>query len=134
MLRTTAVRSLPRSFTTFQATAPRQILFNNALKATLRTSARPVRASRVLSLAVTSPVQKSLVRYAHNAGSYDTAKAEKDLGQMLLKPVPEVVSTESTTRAIAGEVSKEQEDDVDMMGGIRSDFVGPEVPSSVFNR
>ena len=126
MFRTTAVRSLPRSFTTFPATAPRANLFNNALRASLKTSARPIRASRILSVAVAIPVQRSVVRYAsHNAGSYDTAKAEKTLGEQILKPVPALVSESSTIRSIAGEVQpNQQEDDVEMMAGIRSDFVG----------
>ncbi|KIX05184.1 uncharacterized protein Z518_06056 [Rhinocladiella mackenziei CBS 650.93] len=123
MFRTTAVRSLPRSFTTFQATAPRASLYNNVLRASLRTSARPVKAAPVLALAVAKPAQRSLIRYAHNAAFFDAKKREAELLQMTLQPVPEMVSSGSSTRLITGEHgTKSEEEDVDMMAGIRSDF------------
>ncbi|EXJ82206.1 hypothetical protein A1O3_06019 [Capronia epimyces CBS 606.96] len=126
MFRTTAVRSLPRSFATVQAAAPRASIYNHVLKASLRTSARPVRPSKVLSLTVARSVQKSIVRYESTAGqkaaALDTKKFEADLLKETLKPVPEVVSSSSSVRGIASEVAAEQDQDVDMMAGIRSDF------------
>jgi len=90
-----------------------------------------------LSLTVARAVPKSLVRYAHNAGSYDIAKAEKMLGEQILKPMPETVSSDSSLRHVTGEVKvQDEEHDVDMMAGIRSDFVGltnRSVPHSMAN-
>ncbi|KAJ9605603.1 hypothetical protein H2200_010260 [Cladophialophora chaetospira] len=125
MLRTTAARSIPRSFSSLQATTPRTNLLNNALRASLRTSARPSRTSRILAVAAFQPVPRALVRYAHNAASYDIAKAEKELGERVLKPVPDEISLESSTRHVTSEMQRqpsEGEEDVDMMAGIRSDF------------
>lgn len=71
-------------------------------------------------------MQKALVRYAtNNAYAYDTKKAEETLGKQIIKPVHgEGVSTESSIHPVTGEVGlKEEEHDVDMMAGIRSDFV-----------
>ena len=121
MLRTTAVRSLPRPLTPLS----RATLYNNVLKASLRTSSRPVKASPLLSLALHKPMQKSLVRYqTNNAYKYDIKKAEETLGKDTLKAVPDLVSSESSTRHITGEVGAEDpEQDVDMMATIRSDFV-----------
>ncbi|KIX97384.1 uncharacterized protein Z520_06836 [Fonsecaea multimorphosa CBS 102226] len=124
MLRTSAVRSIPRSFTSLQATTPRTSVLNRTLKASLRTSARPMRTSRILAVTAFQPVPRALVRYAHNAHAYDTAKAEKALHDKVLQPIPQAVSSESTSRQVAGELSRPTADDedVDMMAGIRSDF------------
>lgn len=123
MMRTTAIRSIPRSLTSAQAVTPRANLVSKALRASLRTSARPARASRVLAVAAFQPGPKALVRYAHNAHLWDTAKQEKSYHSQLLQPVPQAVSSDSTVRQVTGEVTKEADDDVDMMAGIRSDFV-----------
>ena len=121
MFRTTAARSIPRSFMPL----PRASFYNHVLKASLRTSTRPANASRVLSLTVCQPLQKSLVRYKTNmAYQYDTKKAEEELGKTLLQPVPSAVTTASSVRPVKGEVgAHEEEDEVDMMATIRSDFV-----------
>lgn len=127
MFRTTAVRGIPRSFATLQAPKPRMSLYNTVQKASLRTSARPAKATRVLSLTVARPFHTSLVRYeskgALEAARLDIKKAEENMSKQTLKPVPEAVSLSSTTRS-AGELTADHEDDVDMMAGIRSDFVG----------
>ncbi|KAK4941376.1 hypothetical protein LTR10_018645 [Elasticomyces elasticus] len=126
MFRTTAVRSIPRSFASVQAPKSRMNLYNHVLKASLRTSARPAKATRVLSLTVARPFHTSLVRYESKAGleaaQYDIKKAEKTLGEQTLKPVPDAVSLSSSTRAAASEMTSDHDDDVDMMAGIRSDF------------
>jgi hypothetical protein len=71
-------------------------------------------------------VPKALVRYAHNAHAYDISKAEKSLQEKILQPIPEQVSSDSSTRQVTGEVQSKAADyeEVDMMAGIRSDFVG----------
>ena len=127
MLRTSAARSIPRSFTSLQAATRRTSVLNNALRASLKTSARPAKASRVLAIAAFQPVPTSLVRHAHNAANYDIAKAEKAYHDVILKPMPEQISTGSSTRQVGGEMQRQaghDEEDVDMMAGIRSDFVG----------
>ncbi|KIW63435.1 hypothetical protein PV04_10274 [Phialophora macrospora] len=124
MLRTGALRSIPRSFTSIQATTPRSSVLNNALRASLKTSARPARVSRILAVAAFQPVPKTLVRYAHNAHLYDIEKAEKSLHEKILQPIPERVSSGSSTRQVTGEVQSKAADDedVDMYASIRSDF------------
>jgi len=125
MLCTSAVRSIPRAFNTFQATTARASTLNNALRASLKTSARPARSSRILAVAAFQPVPKALVRYASNAHTYDIAAGEKKYHDMILKPQPEDISLESSTRHVAGEMqtpNRPGDDDVDMMAGIRSDF------------
>ena len=94
----------------------------------MRTSARSVKASRVLSLTVARPFHTSLVKYeakgADKAAKWNTKQFEEDLAKQTLKPMPEAVSASSSTRAVTGETTSEHEDDVDMMEGIRADFVG----------
>lgn len=124
MFRTTATRSLPRSFSSLYATTPRSPITNHVLKASLRTASRPFKAAPTLSLAVRQPMQKSLVRY-QTTRVFDP-KAEEALQKQVLKPHPEIVSTGSSVHPVRGEVGvEEHEDDVDMMAGIRSDFVSP---------
>lgn len=49
---------------------------------------------------------------------------EENLGKQVLTPTPGAVTASSSTRAVASETTAEHEDDVDMMEGIRADFVG----------
>jgi len=129
MLRTTTARSLPRSFATLQAPVPRASLYTNVIKQSLRASARPtaaaVYAPRMLSLTVSRPFHTSF-RYESKAGdsaaNFNTKKAEEEVGKQTLKAVPEAISIASSSRAVAGELSADHDDDVDMMAGIRSDF------------
>ncbi len=125
---TSAARALPRSFATLPASIPRASLYQHVVKASLRTSARPsVKAAKVLSLTVARPFHTSLVRYESKGGAiaaqWDLKKRTEELYKKTIEPVPEYVSIDSSTRAVAGEVSSSHEDDVDMMAGIRSDFV-----------
>ncbi|KAL6241741.1 hypothetical protein RBB50_011274 [Rhinocladiella similis] len=125
MFRTTAVRSIPRSF---QAPAPRAYVYNNILRASLRTSARPAKSARVLSLTVARPFHTSLVKYemkgADKAAAWESSakQFEENLGKQVLTPTPGAVTASSSTRAVASETTAEHEDDVDMMEGIRADF------------
>jgi len=123
MFRTTATRSLPRSLQALQSAPLRSRLQNNVLKASLRTSARPLKASSILSIALRQAAQTSLVRHATNVASIDYKKAELEYQKEVLKPVPELVSSGSSTRHVTGEVGvDDQEREVDMMAGITSDF------------
>lgn len=65
-----------------------------------------------------------MVRYAHVAGGYDTKAAEKALRTQKINATPELVSSSSSIHPINSEHGQgEQEQDIDMMAGIRSDFV-----------
>lgn len=97
-------------------------------QAAFRTSTRAVKTSPLLALAVQQPLRKSLVRYASGGGSQviygQDPEAEKSLQTQKIVAVPEEVSTTSTVhKAFQEKGVEEQEQDVDMMAGIRSDFV-----------
>lgn len=117
MFRTTVVRSIPRSLQALHAAPARSPLCGHVLKASLRTLARPGKASGLLSLALRHPHQTALVRHATNAASYDWKKAEEALQKETLKP-----SVAAAPQAAIGS-AEESSDDVDMMAGIRGDFV-----------
>ena len=122
----TAFRTLPRSL---KSTSP---LASNVLRAPLRTSAKPLKPAGPLSLALRQPLKTALIRYqsgtAYQQKSFvkgrDT-KAEQAWAQEKLVPLPVEVSEDSSIHpAISGEVGGPVvEEDVDMMGGIKSDFV-----------
>ena len=72
------------------------------------------------------PTQKSLTRFAHtNIQTVAQAKEQEAvLGKERIPAYPELVSTESSIHNVRSEVgTPEAEKDVDMMAGIRSDFV-----------
>ena len=108
------------------------------LKASLRTSAKPLKPTGPLSVALRQPLQTAVVRYqsgtAYQQKSFikgrDT-KAEQSWAQEKLGPLPVEVSEASSIHpAISGEVGMPaQEEEIDMMGGIKSDFVS--IPISV---
>jgi hypothetical protein len=80
-----------------------------------------VKSPAVLSVALRKPAQKSLVRY-QTTWALDK-EAEADLAKQKLVANPELVSIESSAQNIISEGQSEPEKDVDMMAGIRSDFV-----------
>lgn len=121
MFRTTAVRAVPKAFSSYASPVTRTALTQIAQRSAYRTAARP----NVLAVALRPTVQKSLVRHKHFV--YDAAKnkaAEDKLMQTKLEPHPDLVSESSSIHpAVQGEVGYEEpEKDVDMMAGIRSDF------------
>lgn len=124
--RATAVRSVPRTFTSFNAAAYRPTFSNNVLKANLSSLSKPSRSPRAFALAMYQPAQKSLTRYAHtNIQTVAQAKEhEAVLGKERIAVHPELVSADSSIHPVQGEVGyQEPEKDVDMMAGIRGDFV-----------
>jgi len=128
MFRTTAARAVPKSLTTFRTTSTRTPLTKFTQQAAFRTSTRAVKTSPLLALAVQQPLRKSLVRYASGGGSQviygQDPEAEKSLQTQKIVAVPEEVSsTSSVHKAFQEKGVEEQEQDVDMMAGIRSDFV-----------
>ena len=128
MFRTTAARAVPRSFTSLTTSATRTTLSRYAQQAKFRTSTRPVKAAPVLALSTYQPLQKSLVRYASGGSKVvlgrDT-EGEKAIQTQKVIGHPEFVSASSSVHPVTGEVgmTEEAEKEVDMMAGIRSDFV-----------
>jgi hypothetical protein len=124
--RATAVRSVPRTFTSFSATPYRSSLGSNVFKANLSLLSKPARSPRAFALAVYRPTPRALTRYAHtNIMTVKQAREhEAVLGKERLPAYPALVSTESSIHQVSSEVGvPETEKDVDMMAGIRSDFV-----------
>lgn len=73
-----------------------------------------------MSLAVRKPIMTSLVRYQ---STIDRA-AEAEYSKRKLEAHPETVSSDSSVRHVTNEFGAEDpEPDVDMMAGIKSDFV-----------
>lgn len=84
-----------------------------------------------LSLTVRKPLLTSLVRYQ---STIDRA-AEEEYGKGKLQAQPDMVSTGSSVRHVSGEVGADDpEPDVDMMAGIRGDFVRSKSPPAALPR
>lgn len=123
MFRTSATRAVPASLTALRV----PVTGSTILRASLKTSTRPVKSSRILALAVRQPLQQSLVRYASDrskiVGTRDV-EGEKRRGEEKVVAIPDLVSTGSSVHPVVGEVGADQADqDVDMAAGIKSDFV-----------
>jgi hypothetical protein len=131
LFRTTAVRSIPRSLSTITTANSRSVLSNNAFRAPLNTFARPCRASTRLSLVSRKPLATSLIRYQHNISGITGGKSfEEAYAKEKVPATPQLVSTESSIRDVkAGTGVDNDEHDIDMMAGIKSDFVCSHEPS-----
>lgn len=124
----TSFRTVPRTSLSVSSKAS---LHNNVLRASLRTSAKSLKVSRPLSLALRQPVRTALVRYqsgtAYQQPSFIKTRdveAEKKWAQIPLGPLTAEVTTTSSVHPVSGEVgAADPEPDIDMMAGIRSDFV-----------
>lgn len=125
LFRTTAARSIPRSLSTITSPTSRSLLNNNAFRAPLNTFARPAKASTRLSLIPRKPLATSIVRYQHNIVGITGGKAfEEAYAKEKLPETPQLVSPSSSVPGARSEVGVNNEDhDVDMMAGIKSDFV-----------
>ena len=120
--RATAARSIPRSLLRANATTPRPLLQDNAFRAPLNTLAKHPRAPKPLALALRKPFTTSLIRYQSTA-SIDR-KTEQEIAKQKVPATPDTVSASSSVHKVTSEVGvSEEEHDVDMMAGIRSDFV-----------
>jgi len=76
--------------------------------------------------ASSKPLTMALTRYQTSRGPVDNKdqKHEQEIGNEKLEAHPELVSSTSSTHQAFSEVGKpEEEKDVDMMAGIKSDFV-----------
>lgn len=127
LFRTTAARSIPRSLSTFGAASTRSALSNNAFRAPLNTLARPSRASKplALALALRKPLTTSLVRYRSTPAGITGGKEFEDAyAKEKVPSAVDLVSTESSIHPVTSEIGTENDEhDVDMMAGIKSDFV-----------
>ena len=123
--RTTAARSIPRSLSTITSANTRSLLKNHAFRAPLNTLARPSRAANRLSLVPRKPFATSLIRYQHNVSGITGGKIVEDAySKEKLPETPALVSAESSVHHVRDEVGVENDErDVDMMAGIKSDFV-----------
>lgn len=125
MFRTTATRSVQ----SLRAQASRTPITSTALRASLRTSAKPLTRPGALSLALRNPVQKSLIRYetTYQRSNFPKSrdnKAEEAYGREMVGAEPALVSTESSIHPVTGEVGgAPHEEEVEMTGAIKSDFV-----------
>lgn len=120
MFRPTALRSIQRSLPSCQVSAARSAWRSATFKAQLTSQASAANSAKRLSLTVRKPLTTSLVRYQ---STIDRA-AEAEYGKRILQPEPETVSTGSSIRHVTGEVGVDTpEPDVDMMAGIKGDFV-----------
>jgi len=124
MLRTGASRKLGQSLlnrSSFTSSAASKHHINGVASRALS-----FKSSSQLALAPYQPVATSLLRYASTTitGDKIRTKHEQEVARQPIKPDPEHVSTESSTRHILSEEGVEEvEKDVDMMAGIRSDLV-----------
>lgn len=124
MFRTTAARAVPKSLASLRTPSSRILVSRIAQQAAFKTAARPVKASPILALAVQQPLQKSLVRYASNKVYTRDLEREKALRDEKVLAIPDLVATDSSVHHTFSELGKEEpEKDVDMMAGVRSDFV-----------
>ena len=124
--RAPAVRSVPRTLTSFNAVPYRFSIGNNVFKANLSSLSKPTRSPRAFALSVYQPTPKALTRYAHTKimSVKEAREHEAVLAKERLPAYPALVSTESSMHPINSEIDTEEpEKDVDMMAGIRSDFV-----------
>ena len=96
--------------------------FSNSVRRSnslLRTHAKPLALS-------TFRQPTSLIRHASSGapGTFQRPEKEEKFATEELKPEPGIVSTTSSTHPVLGEVGqKDQEEDVDMMAGMRHDIV-----------
>jgi hypothetical protein len=132
LFRTTAARSIPRSLSTITTANSRSVLSNNAFKASLNTFARPCKASARLSLVSRKPLATSLIRYQHNISGITGGKSfEEAYAKEKVPATPQLVSTESSIHNVKAETGVDSDEhDIDMMAGIKSDFVCSHEPST----
>jgi hypothetical protein len=125
MFRPTALRSLPRSLSSCNISVARPAWRSAVLRAQLTSQASAAQTSKRLSLSIRKPLTTSLVRYQ---SSIDKA-AENEYRKGKLQAQPDTVSAGSSVRQVTGELgANDPEPDVDMMAGIRSDFVRSKSP------
>lgn len=129
MFRTVAVRAIPSTFGTLRTPATRLNIARIAQQAAYRTSSRTTKTSSILAVAIQKPISKSLIRYASTAAEskivlgQDVEGEKKILGEKVVA-LPDLVAVDSSVHKLTSEVGNpQQQEDVDMMAGVKSDFV-----------
>jgi hypothetical protein len=123
MFRPAALRSLQRTFPGCSVSTARCAWRSVTVKSQSSSKTSVHNTPKRLALAVRKPAPTSLVRFQ---STIDKA-AEKEYRKGTLQPEPETVSTGSSVRPVTHEIGVGQpEPDVDMMAGIKSDFVSSE--------
>lgn len=126
MMRTGASRALLRPFTN-PTTARARFVHNLAQRSVFGQNSIVGKKFEPLALTAFRGANTALVRsYASGAvpGTTQDLEKEKKLANALLDSSPQFVSDESTTYPVKSEdAAKQQEDDTDMMAGIRHDMV-----------
>lgn len=126
MFRTTATRSVSKSLTSLRTPAARAPLGKLVQQAAFKTSTRQIKISPILALTTQQPLQKSLVRYVSSKVVLGRDNnRETALQSERVFREPDLVTTSSTSHPVlTGEIGREEpEKDVDMMAGVKSDFV-----------
>ena len=123
MLRSGRAKALSK----FIASSPARLdLVNASIRTRLHSLARQSRVKTPSQLALSPfrPCSLALQRYASTVDPI-SQKSEDRVGNTELEHHPEAVSTESSVRHVFHEEGvDEQEKDVDMLAGIKSDLVG----------
>ena len=130
MLRTGTTRALTRSLLGSPTASSRHTSTISLLHAQIQSRTRQSQLRRPSSSAIGQYQQSStaLGRYAstHPGTPFDhiDKKHEKDVAKVAIEPHPEDVSTLSSVRQVMHEEGVEdQERDVDMLAGVKSDLV-----------
>ena len=120
MFRPTALRPLNRSVPHCKLPIARLVWRDATFKARLTSQATSIKTSNRLSLAIRKPFATSIVRYQSTINK----AAEEEYRKQTLQADPEAVSVESSVRHLTREEGVDNpEPDVDMMAGVKSDFV-----------
>ena len=123
LLRNGAARAVSKSLRS--STFGPQIRNRNASSRLYITSISRLSASR-LAISLYKPAPTALLRYASTATPGDNIdhKREERIGEKVMRAHPERVSAESTTHPVTHEIVEEgEEEDIDMMAGVKSDLV-----------
>lgn len=124
MFRPATARSFLSLLPSSNASVARSTIHNGLLRAKLTTSTRTQAAkyAKTFALATRKPTATALTRYLSTTPRLQDEKAEvAKRGASIMQPRPEMVSADSSVGQITRETDEEA--DVDMMAGIRNDFV-----------
>lgn len=126
MFRTTAARAVPKTLSVARSPVSRSSLVRLVHQAQFQTLSRSTKTSPILAVAVQKPFAKALIRHASTRVVGRDTEREKALQNEKVSAHPELVSATSSVHRTFEEtgVRDAEHDDVDMMAGVKSDFVG----------
>lgn len=124
MLRPTALRSLRAALPSNNVSMARSSWRGAAFRARLNEQRMVAKPSKRMALAIRNPVFTSLVRHKSTVPKGTDPEVYEVYMQEKLPSEPELVSSGSSVRHATYEVGAEDpEPDVDMMAGVKSDWV-----------